>query len=205
MILRLDKFQGGIIPFYNSLYNVNYKYNPLNNDKILEVINPELLTNTGSAINNYDCLANFMVNLDPSPIDIIEIGTFMGLGSALLASYSRTVFTFDICYRNSHHIWNELEIDDRINCFCGDQEFIDEIIRDLKYNPKYNFNFAFIDGMHKMENVKHDFSLVKFCGRVLFHDCNIEEIRQFVIDELGSKIINSETDEPAKFGYWEIN
>jgi len=197
---QLNIFRGGIIPYPIKRYG----YYPLDNDKILEVIPTNLLTGTGSAINSYNCLSNFMAQLDPSPKDIIEIGTFMGLGSALLASYGQTIFTFDIVYRNSYHIWKELEVEDRINCFCGDQVFIDAIINDLRNNPKFNFNFAFIDGMHKVENVRHDFDLVKFCGRVLFHDCNIPEIQQFVIGELGGTIINLDTDEPAKFGYWKL-
>ena len=77
------------------------------------------------------------------------------------------------------------------------------MITAIKNNVKLTFDFAFIDGMHKVENVRHDFENVKFCGRVLFHDVNIPEIADFVIGELGGKIINADTDEPAKFGYWE--
>ncbi len=196
MLKRFNKFYGGVLPETVKRYG----YYPLNNARILEVINPELLTSTGSAINEHDFLANFMKNLIPSPIDVIEIGTFMGIGSALLASYCQTVFTFDIWYRNAHHIWNELEVDDRINCYTGNQKFIDDVIKALSYNPKLKFNFAFIDGMHKVKNGKHDFKQVKFCKRVLFHDVNIDEIGDF-IKEIGGKIIKSK--ESVKFGYWE--
>lgn len=179
---------------------------PFNNEKLVDLLSenhcPELLTGSGSAVNEHDFLAKFMSLLQPEAIDIIEIGTFLGLGTALMASYSRSVLTFDITYRNSHHIWNLLEVEDRVNCFTGDQKYIDTTIRDIQFNPKFNFNFAFIDGQHKRENVIHDFELVKFCGRVLFHDANIPEIRSF-IDKIGAVIVNEDSDEPAKFAYWE--
>ena len=193
-----NKFYGGVLPD-PSRYWCEY---PLNNGKILEVLAeeyaPSLLTGSGSAIDSDDFMAGFIKALTPEPVDVIEIGTFMGLGSALLASYSRTVCTFDIWYRNAHRIWDILEVEDRINCYTGDQQFIDDVINDLKNNPKFNFNFAFIDGMHKVENVRHDFELVKFCGRVLFHDANIEEIRDFIIEIGGIFVSNDKT-----FGYWQ--
>ncbi len=54
--------------------------------------------------------------------------------------------------------------------------------------------------MHKVKNVKHDFRNVKFTGRVLFHDANIPEIKDFITG-IGGKIIKSK--ESVKFGYWE--
>ncbi len=175
---------------------------PLDNKKIIDILGDELLTGTGSAINGYDCLAGFMKSLNPVPIDVIEIGTFLGMGSALLASYSRSVFTFDIKYRNSHPLWIALGLDRRINCYTGEQDFIDYILKALKNDKRFNFNFAFIDGMHKVENIKHDFELVKFCKRVLFHDVQIPEINKF-LTEIGGYVINADSKEPAKFGYWK--
>ena len=194
MLNRLNKFYGGVIPDPIKRYG----YYPLDNAKILEVINPELLTGTGSAINEYDFLADFMKTLKPKPIDIIEIGTLLGVASALLASYCQTVFTFDIWYRNSHHIWNELEVWDRINCYTGNQKFIDDVINQLRCNTNLNINFAFIDGMHKIKNVIHDFEQVKFCKRVLFHDANIGGIGDF-IKKIGGKFAGKD----KMFGYWE--
>jgi len=164
---------------------------------------PELKSGDGSAVDNNDFLLNFLQNLNPKPVDVIEIGTFMGLSSAILASVSRTVFTFDIWYRNSHPLWVVLALDDRINCYTGNQKFIDDVIRAIKYNPELDLNLAFIDGMHKVKNVIHDFKQVEFTGRVLFHDVNIPEIGEFVLN-IGGKILSNEDPLPiGTFGYWE--
>jgi len=199
--MKFQKFYGGVLP-------QPIRECQLNNVKILDKLSksncPELLVESGSAVNEFDFLSQFMQSINPEPIDIIEIGTFLGVGTALLASYSRTVFTFDIMYRNSHPIWNIFGVADRINCYTGKQEFIDRVIQDLQNLEQFKFNLAVIDGEHKRKNVEHDFELTKFCGRVLFHDVNIPEIRKFVIDEIGGKILNKDTDEDAKFGYWEV-
>lgn len=192
----MRKFYGGILQDTCKRYG-GY---PLDNGKLIEIIGEELITNTGSVVNEFDTLSIFLSKLKPAIIDSIEIGTFIGVGSAVLASYARSVNTFDIWYRNAHPLWVALELEDRINAYCGNQKFIDAVINQLRCNPDLNINFAFIDGMHKVKNVMHDFKQVKFCGRVLFHDAHIPEIKEF-IKSIGGKIIKSK--EPAKFGYWE--
>ena len=191
----MHKFYGGILQEPIKRWG-SY---PLDNTILNDILGPELIEGTGSAVNEFDTLANFMSTLE-KPIDVIEIGTFLGIGSALLASYCRSVYTFDIWYRNAHPLWVWLACDDRINAYCGDQKFIDDVINQLRCNKDLNINFAFIDGMHKVENVKHDFKQVKFCKRVLFHDAHIQEIGEF-IKSIGGKIVKSK--ELVKFGYWE--
>ncbi|MBU2061847.1 MAG: hypothetical protein KKH44_08390, partial [Bacteroidetes bacterium] len=80
------------------------------------------------------------------------------------------------------------------------QALIDDTIQRIivpKHPKFFNINFAFIDGWHTYTNVKHDFSLVSFCKRVLFHDADIEGINRFV-KEIGGKIFDG-----TKFAYWE--
>jgi hypothetical protein len=192
----MRKFYGGII---QDVYK-RYRNYPLNNEKLTDILGTELIANTGSSVNEYDTLAVFINGLKPIPVDVIEIGTFLGVGSAVLASYARSCFTFDITYRNAHPLWVALELEDRINAYSGNQKFIDDVINQLRCDKKLNINFAFIDGMHKVKNVVHDFKQVKFCKRVLFHDAHVPEIGEF-IKSIGGKIIKSK--EPAKFGYWE--
>lgn len=193
-----NKFYGGILR--NTLEESTCSQ--LNNAKILDVLDNfncrELLNDSGSAVNEFDTLATFMQQLTPKPINILEIGTFMGIGTAVLASYSEITFTFDIWYRNAHQIWDKLNVLNKINSYAGDQKFIDDVIKELSRSEAFNFNFGFIDGMHKVENVRHDFQLVKFCDRVLFHDAHIPEIKDFILNEIGGIILKDN-----KFGYWE--
>ena len=196
-IINFRKFYGGVLPQLNTGLGL-YEVAPLNYDKLVRRLGDEIIGGTGSAVNELDSLAKIMETIKPTPIDIIEIGTFMGIGTALLASYANhTVATFDIQYRNSHNVWEELGLLEKINCFTGDQPLIDELIQLLR-NQLFNFNFAFIDGMHEYDRVKHDFANVCFCGRVLFHDAHIPEIKDFILNEIGGIILEDEI-----FGYWE--
>jgi hypothetical protein len=91
-----------------------------------------------------------------------------------------------------------LGLTNKINCYTGDQQFIDDVIGQLRGSEAFNFDFAFIDGMHTVENVRHDFNNVKFCGRVLFHDAHIPEIKDFILNEISGIIFDD-----GIFGYWE--
>jgi hypothetical protein len=194
--MKLKKFYGGVLAQPNDKYNIREH---LNNDEIIQRLHSNgLVSDSGTAVNEIDTLTHIMQHLSPLPIDIIEIGTFMGVGTALLASYARSVATFDIWYRNSHHIWSKLAISRKINCYTGDQKFIDDVIKVLQGSTDFNFNFAFIDGLHEVNSVRHDFELVNFCDRVLFHDAHIPEIKDFIINEIGGIIL-----EDKIFGYWE--
>ena len=154
-----------------------------------------------SVVNNdNDFLHRFTKSLDPPVDSMIEIGTYNGISTLVFASIANIVHTFDIAYRNNEYLWGFFpELRKKISCCIAPQEIIDDTItRILSYITKYyNFNFAFIDGRHTYENAKHDFSLVKFCKRVLFHDADMEWIASLV-KEIGGKIFNG-----TKFAYWE--
>ena len=82
-------------------------------------------------------------------------------------------------------------------CFVGVH-----ILKWERYMREYgipNFDFAFIDGSHKYDDVKFDFECVKRCGRVLFHDYDCKrhpDVTKFV-DELSNVI------KGRPFAYWE--
>ncbi len=59
-------------------------------------------------------------------------------------------------------------------------------------------DFLFIDGDHTYEGIKADFELVKFCGRVLFHDYKISPGPRAFCDDNGFKQF-----EDYNFAYWE--
>ncbi|OFW53221.1 MAG: hypothetical protein A2163_09745 [Actinobacteria bacterium RBG_13_35_12] len=149
-----------------------------------------------------DDLRQFVEKLEPKPEGIIEIGTCNGLGTVTLASIGKFVHTFDIAYRNVEYIWNIFGVRKKISNCVAPQSEIDYIISDLEKNWKdiLHFNLAFIDGNHTRQAVEHDFKLVKFCGRVLFHDVHLPDIYDFAVRELGAKVMGNEH---IKFGYWE--
>jgi len=135
---------------------------------------------------------------------VIEIGTYQGLSTAILARLSDRVFTFDICHRNCEYVWDILGIRDRIQMFVSTREFIEYEINFyfrtdwVKQNTVVPFNFAFIDGDHTYEGIKADFELVKFTKRVLFHDYAIAPEVQAFCKEIGAKQV-----EDLNFAYWE--
>lgn len=156
-----------------------------------------------SSAVNYD-FDMFLKKLNPKPIDVIEIGTHNGLSSALMSFYAKRVFTFDIALRNSEFIWHELGIRNKIRSFVGSKDQIEYEIayiqkewsfREVPFEP----NFAFVDGGHEYYDIMHDFNLVKFCGRVLFHDYNCCLGVKVFCNEIGAKPIG----ESQHFAYWE--
>jgi len=173
--------------------------------KLNEIGRPDF--NTASAVVEHDYFRKFCKRLNPPIIDSMEIGTFNGLGTITLASIGRFVYTFDVAYRNQEYIWSLFpNIRNKISTYCGPQEFLSYTISEIKfYLSKFlNFNFAFIDGDHTIDAVRRDFEMVKFCGRVLFHDCWTRNmpIRNFVTKEIGGTIPNPEVED-GMYGYWE--
>jgi len=157
------------------------------------------------AIRGNNFIEEFIEKLNPKPEGIIEIGTFNGIGTIVLASIGNVVYTYDIAYRGAEHVWNLFKVRKKIRFCVAPQWQIDFDIKIIvaRWQDKLNFNFAFIDGNHTYESVKHDFELVKFCGRVLFHDAFYEPICKF-IDEIGAKPIGPKhKNGHCIYGYWE--
>jgi predicted O-methyltransferase YrrM len=158
-----------------------------------------------SSFTDLEKALDIVLKGDKPPIqDMIEIGTFNGLSTAIFTYYAQRIFTFDICQRNAEYVWNSLNIRDRINSFVSTQENIDiEInyfIKELMYihDKATNFNFAFVDGDHTREGIEHDFNLVKFTKRVLFHDYDtVPEVYGFC-NEIGAKQVGN-----LPYAYWE--
>ena len=171
--------------------------------KLDEIGRPDLIES--SAIHGNSFIEEFMKELNPRPEGIIEIGTFNGVSSVVFASMGKIVYTYDIAYRGAEHIWNLFGVRDKIRCCVGPQWLIDEEIKIViqRWQNKLNFNFAFIDGKHDEESVRHDFELVKFCKRVLFHDYFKRQIRKFM-DEIGAKSMGPKhPNGRCVYAYWE--
>jgi hypothetical protein len=148
----------------------------------------------------------------------VEIGTYKGLSTVVLASKAKMVYTFDVYdWEEKDFIWDSFGFKDKIKSFVLGKlkskdmnikgldgwaivgHHIDRIASRQNINKKLqtlDFDFAFIDGWHDYENVKKDFEIVKKCGKVLFHDyTRYLEINKFC-DEIGAKPIGC-------FAYWE--
>jgi predicted O-methyltransferase YrrM len=111
------------------------------------------------------------------PKRALEIGTRHGVSSSLYAQYADHVITVDVekcpdSYKEwARRVWDFLGLTDKITPFYapginwkGYNNSKAEFIK------KQEFDFAFIDGSHKANDVKFDFDLVKKSGCVLFHD-----------------------------------
>ena len=167
----------------------------------------------GSAVYN-DRLSKIISSLDQDISTAIEIGTYRGLSTSVIASFGIYVHTFDVAFqKDTELIWKKFGCSKMINyhlsSFCRNEEifnlnceetdkifydgdfYVNEIrgwnktiIKDL------DFQFAFIDGRHTYEDVKLDFEMVSRCGLVLFHDNrdSFPGVKKFV-KEIGAESI----------------
>jgi predicted O-methyltransferase YrrM len=105
----------------------------------------------------------------------VEIGTYKGCATAEIAQYCNEVITIDLSTgkleqnretwdRNA--FWKSLGIDNITFCPVANNAQKAGILEVL------DFDFAFVDGDHTKRGVALDFSLVKKCGHVLFHDAD---------------------------------
>ena len=155
-------------------------------------------------INSMEVLFRKMLEINPI-VHALEIGTWRGISAALIAHYAKSVTTIDIHFHiDAVRAWRFAGIQKKINYIVTSDENKSDVISGIP------FDFAFIDGAHNYESVKKDFSLVKKCGRVLFHDYSKSATRNGkqecvyngptrVVDELPSDEMTIE--EP--FAYWE--
>ena len=145
-----------------------------------------------SCVNKEDTLADIMSKIKPKPKTIVELGTYFGVSTAILASIC-DVYTFDVKrYHEADVVWKELGVRGNIYQYIIEDSTVTQFIMEGKY-----YDFAFIDSVHDYDNAKIDFEVVERCGRVLFHDNNdrFPGVSKFC-EEIGCKKIGD-------FGYWE--
>ena len=180
----------------------------------------------GSAVRKENNFWELLKTIKPTPKNIVEIGTFRGIGTAILASLAEKVYTFDVLYQEAtQYIWNLFDVKDKIDyrlvgvyrkdvplikvtraireelsIFLVINNMIDhEASRErIKIElEEIEFDIAFIDGNHKAKQVEDDFEIVKHCRRVIFHDIAENYINVIeLMEKIGAKRIN-------EFGYWE--
>jgi len=180
-----------------------------------------------SAVRKEDNFFRLMKSIKPVPKNIVEIGTFRGISTTLLASFAEEkVYTFDVLYQQATQlIWELFDVKDKIDYkivgkYKEDIPLIKvtKAIREemsiflivnkmIDHNASrkiieheledIDFDLAFIDANHKVAHVEEDFKIVKKCGRVIFHDI-VENYTGAI--ELMEKIGAKRVNE---FGYWE--
>jgi len=123
----------------------------------------------GSMIASENYLAD-LLNI-VCPRTILEIGTLRGCSAALFAKYAEKVITIDLETAPEENrilaknIWSYLTITIQIQSFVvQDNEEKKMVVSNQR------FDLAFIDGGHKYSDVEFDFSCVKNCGLIIFHD-----------------------------------
>lgn len=145
-----------------------------------------------SAIDEHDTLQNALSRIGNSNCTV-EIGTYYGLSTIVLGSWSKKIMTFDIVY---HPEFGTVK-----RVFPGLQNIHHHVIKDREDIAMdihgLVFDFAFIDAVHDEENVRKDFEIVKSCGRVLFHDANVPGIKKF-LTEIKATIFGPND----VWGYW---
>jgi len=102
-----------------------------------------------------------------NPKIALEIGTCLGISTALIAQYADKVYTFDKAdHPIKYKIWEFLGVSKKITPYIINNETEkSEICGNLE------FDFAFIDGCHSYEGVLSDFNCVKNkCSKILFDD-----------------------------------
>lgn len=140
---------------------------------IIERIHPSLRVqsepfNFWTAVEDEEIFRYFLAKA--SPFDkALEIGTCRGLSAALIAEYAKVhVSTFDVLTFSGdtpQRIWKDLKVGQKIKSYVRTSSFTKkELIDSLE------FDFVFVDGGHLYESVEFDFSLVKRCSKILWHD-----------------------------------
>jgi len=126
------------------------------------------------------------------PKTAVEIGTYRGLTTAIIASVCDKVHTYDIQYqKDTEFIWDIFKVKDKIVY----RIVKDNIVKKTIIADEF-FDFAYIDGDHTIPGVEFDFGVTKKCGHILFDDA--DGIANFL------KTIDS-INITKRFAYWSAD
>jgi hypothetical protein len=172
-----------------------------------------------SALHLKDGAEDIEYFMQKNPIETaIEIGTFRGVTSLLMANYCKKLITFDLYEGQLEYLLNDFEwgqgdrwIDTPYRQqlwfpYGTDNIFflpVEDNKKKAYYLRELNYDFAFIDGDHSYEGVKADFEMVKDCGRVLFHDYDKAEGKSCPVRDFINSIKEGYIETTTDFAYWE--
>jgi len=128
----------------------------------------------------------------------IELGTFRGISTAVIASRADRVYTFDIEYQPiAKELWEILSINDRI-----DYKIIKDVLEIKTYLDGIKCDFAFVDIFHtRYELLKNVFNMLrKMEVKKILFDGIMDRfpVGLKLANELNMKIFYE------RYGYWEI-
>lgn len=106
---------------------------------------------------------------------VVEIGTYKGCATAEIAQYCEEVITIDLAFgkiEQNKELWDRRKFWDSLGIKNITFHPVASNIEKALLLESLDFDFAFVDGDHTKRGVALDFSLVKKCGRVLFHDAD---------------------------------
>lgn len=114
----------------------------------------------------------------------LEIGTYRGVSSALMAQFCERVLTIDLIdgkMERDHQVFDRVRFWESMGIGNIDLRLIETEAEKAAIVSAAEFDFAFVDGDHEGRAPLRDFELVKRCGTVLFHDYDGDNgVRRFV-------------------------
>ena len=134
---------------------------------------------------------------------IVEIGTFRGVSTAFLARFASRVTTIDLRNGQAERLYPKHS---RRGFWTGmganniDLHLVRSDEEKGALLAGIDFDFAFIDGDHRMPQVGHDFDMVKRCGTVLFHDFDPDHPNG--VTEFVKTLPSSEVEVMGIFALW---
>lgn len=105
----------------------------------------------------------------------LEIGTYRGVSSALMAQFCETVVTIDLRQgkmERDRQVFDRVRFWEAMGVFNVESHLVDNDAEKADLIERLDFDFAFVDGDHEGDAPRRDFDLVKRCGTVLLHDCD---------------------------------
>lgn len=104
----------------------------------------------------------------------LEIGTYRGVSSALMAQFCDSVVTIDLVegkMERDRQIFDRVRFWEAMGVTNVELHLVANDGEKAALIRRLDFDFAFVDGDHEGNAPLCDFELVKHCGTVLFHDC----------------------------------
>lgn len=155
------------------------------------------LMRQGTSVRPNDVLQKAVTKLKPEIKNIVEIGTWRGVSSLVMASCENvdTVYTFDI---NPSYfpekLWEKFGLRGKIVHVILPNSF--EIYKAIE---KLDFDFTYIDGSHKTEEETRDFLVMKlFSDKILIDDTDDDRVFG-IVSPYGAKKIS------FRFAVWMKN